>query len=646
MKTITNNILNKLFQLLEATESFVFLDTSKPDSLNRKSLLFLNPIDRLQYHEGDDEVHFLDNLQKIQQRGLCLAGWFSYEFGYLLEPTLRNRLKRNEDKGVVLADLGVFESYYTFDHHSGKTNFPFESLQGINFANHQKEQTFTVQNLCSSLSEEEYIKALERILQYIEAGDTYQVNYTLKLFFDFHGSAEQFYRVLRRNQSVSYGAYIRWNEQRIMSFSPELFFWRRNSDVMVRPMKGTLKRGKTLEEDIDNRKFLQTDIKNQSENVMIVDLLRNDLGRLMHQISGGRVEVDSLFDVETYETLLQMTSTITGKTSPEALEKLSLHSFLKAIFPCGSVTGAPKIRTMEIIDELEKSRRGVYTGAIGYMLPDGEAVYNVPIRTVVLNGTAGEMGIGSGIVHDSRPSQEWQECLLKGRFLTEPQQEFKLIETLLWLPQQGYFLLEKHLQRLQNSANYFLFQCDREEIEKELTKLAKGFGTNPRKIRLLLGKDGQYSYEIRDCSFPAHLMLPLQISEKTNNLPKIMLSRERVNSNSAWFYHKTTNRKLYNEQFTKASANGYVEAIFLNDRGKVTEGCISNIFLFKGGEYLTPPIKDGLLAGIMREHLLETVSERVREQSVTVDDLQAAEMVFICNSVRGVTQVKLEQNTQ
>lgn len=642
MKIITNNILDKLFLLLRHTEDFVFLDTSKPDVLNKRSLLFLDPVDRLQYYEGENEIQFLDNLQKLQDKGFCLSGWFSYEFGYLLEPTLRNLLQKKEDKGALLADIGVFRNYYTFDHTSGTTDFPLKDLFYDDIAEGEEKKRFEVSNLRASLTEEEYVNALEKILRYIEAGDTYQVNYTLKLLFDFHGSAEQFYRDLRRNQSVSYGAYIRWGDQRVMSFSPELFFWRGSSSVMVRPMKGTLKRGNTLEEDSNNRRFLQTDIKNQSENVMIVDLLRNDLGRLMHHISDGRVEVDSLFDVETYETLLQMTSTITGKTHATALKNISLHAFLKAIFPCGSVTGAPKIRTMEIIDELEKNRRGVYTGAIGYMLPDGEAVFNVPIRTVVFHGTQGEMGIGSGIVHDSKPHQEWQECLLKGKFLTKPQQEFKLIETLVWIPQQGYFLLEKHLQRLSRSARYFLFQCDIGKIKKELSMLVDYFTDKPRKIRLLLQKDGKYSIETTACNQPDLLSLPTQCCSKRGGLPTIAISNKQVNSNSTWFYHKTTNRELYNNEFAKAMAVGCADMIFLNDKGKLTEGCISNIFLYMDGTYVTPPVKDGLLAGVMREFLLEEGGGQIREQSLTVDDLQAAQIVCICNSVRGVTEVKLK----
>jgi para-aminobenzoate synthetase/4-amino-4-deoxychorismate lyase len=479
------------------------------------------------------------------------------------------------------------------------------------------------------------------VLDYIEAGDTYQVNYTLKLLFDFFGSPEKFYADLRRNQSVSYGAYLRWSDQRIMSFSPELFFWKKGGDVTVRPMKGTVKRGKNIEEDSAHQKFLRSDVKNQSENVMIVDLLRNDLGHLMHHLPEGDVQVDSLFDVETYETLLQMTSTITGRSTPEALAEVSLQKFLETIFPCGSVTGAPKIRTMEIIDELEKDRRGVYTGAIGCLLPDDEAVFNVPIRTIVLNGNKGEMGIGSGIVHDSNPRQEWQECLLKGHFLTQPQKPFQLLETLLWDPQYGYFLLDRHMERLQRSAQYFLFHCDFEEIETVLKKKAQHFGTTTKRLRLILEKDGSFTFNTQDCTEPTLLSLPAEPCESLDKLPKISFSKRTAESSSSWFFHKTTNRGLYDSEYANALEQGLFEVIFLNEKGFVTEGCITNIFAYSDGVYFTPPIADGLLCGTMRQYLLEESRVQVLEKSLTVSDIESAEAIFLCNSVRGVVQVTL-----
>jgi para-aminobenzoate synthetase/4-amino-4-deoxychorismate lyase len=375
---------------------------------------------------------------------------------------------------------------------------------------------------------------------------------------------------------------------------------------------------------------------------MIVDLLRNDLGRLMHYIADGDVQVDSLFDVETYETLLQMTSTITGKTARDALAEVSLHNFFKAIFPCGSITGAPKIRTMEIIDELEGGRRGVYTGAIGYMAPSGEAVFNVPIRTVVLDGSKGEMGIGSGIVHDSEPEQEWQECLLKGRFLTHPRKSFSLIETILWLPQNGFWLLDEHLHRLENSANYFLFFCDLEKIRKDLVEREKNFNKEARRVRLILEKDGSFTLTDSECEEPKTLILPSEPNLDLPDLPKIGLSHERVDGDSCWFYHKTTNRELYDKEFAAAQSQNLVDVIFCNQEGRVTEGCISNIIIYRSGTYCTPPVTDGLLSGVMRQYLKDNCPHPFLEQTLTIEDVQEADAVFLCNSVRGVVQVSLQ----
>ncbi|MDJ0623002.1 MAG: aminodeoxychorismate synthase component I [Desulfocapsaceae bacterium] len=637
MKTITFNTLNALYHYFGECENFIFLDSSKTDARNTRSLLFLDPLERLQFRYGDDERQFLEKIEKHQVQGCSIAGWFGYEFGYLLEQSLNRQVGLKVAEGEVLADLGVFSSHYTFDHRTGKTNFPA-------FANSTGHAAYQIDNIRLSITEEEYLQALQKILAYIEAGDTYQVNFTLKLFFDFCGSPESFYAALRHNQSVSYGSYIRWQDERIMSFSPELFFWKKGGEIMVRPMKGTMKRGRTIAEDELQRQKLRSDIKNQSENVMIVDLLRNDLGHLMHQLPEGEVKVDSLFDVETYETLLQMTSTIQARSAKSSLEKVSLYSLLQAMFPCGSVTGAPKIRTMEIINELEKQSRGVYTGAIGCLLPEGETIFNVPIRTIVLNGKSGEMGIGSGIVHDSDPRQEWQECLLKGHFLTQPQQRFQLIETILCHPEHGLFLLEDHLQRLHESARYFLFHCDCDEISTALKHRADELQNSAGRLRLVLEKDGTFQIDAQECEIPSSLELPQKPPlTKTDNY--VGLSQQRIDSDSLWYYHKTTNRQMYNKTYAQAVENGLYDIVFENQDGLITEGCITNIFLYKDGVYRTPPSRDGLLPGVMRAHLLQHSQVPIKEQSLTVADLQQAEAIYLCNSVRGIVQVAFEQTS-
>ncbi len=634
METIKQNSLSRLLRLLSTQERFVFLDTSKPDESNTQSLLFLDPVERLQYRDGENEKDFLGKIQLLQEKGFYVAGWISYEFGCLLEKTLEKQLCRAEDSRALLADLGVFQRPYIFDHVTGVTDFPLEDAT-LDF------QPWEITKLALSQEREEYLMAIENILEYIRAGDTYQVNYTLKLLFEFTGSPESFYKDLRRNQSVSYGAYIRWGDERVLSFSPELFFWKNGNEIKVRPMKGTLQRGRTLDEDVSNRKFLCNDIKNRSENVMIVDLLRNDLGRLMHYITDGDVRVDSLFDVEVYETLLQMTSTVTGVADGTSLSDVSLHNFFKAIFPCGSVTGAPKIRTMQIIDELEKTRRGVYTGAIGYLAPTGEAVFNVPIRTVVLKDNQGEMGIGSGIVYDSEPEKEWQECLLKGRFLTHPQEEFQLIETILWHPEHGYWLLKEHLLRISGSGAYFIFSCNLKEIERTLLEKSKGFGSQCMRVRLTLEKDGSCQVVATECDEPRHYSLPKQLSGSSEHLPQIDFSSDTLEKESVWCFHKTTKRDVYNREYSRAQETGLFDICFCNSEGEVTEGCISNIVICKNGSFYTPPVSSGLLAGVMREHLMRDRERPVVERVLRKEDIRQADALFLCNSVRGVVQVQL-----
>ena len=635
MKTISDKILARVLNFLSTQEAFVFLDTARPGSENAVSMLFLHPLQRLRCCQGEDADSFLKKIEKFQRDGYYVSGWISYEFGYLLEDPLRALLCRPGDRGALLADLGVFQDRYTFDHLSGLTDFPGLDPDSSPILSHD------LTHVRPSQDQGEYLEAIRRILEYIKAGDTYQVNYTLKLLFEFSGSPEHFYSVLRRNQSVSYGAYINWGDERILSFSPELFFRKGPDFVVVRPMKGTMKRGRTLWEDRDRRGALAADIKNRSENVMIVDLLRNDLGRLMHLTDRGEVGVRSLFDVEVYESLLQMTSTIEARTNGEPLARIPLPDFFKALFPCGSVTGAPKIRTMQIINELETDRRGVYTGAIGYWGPGDDAVFSVPIRTVVIRGNQGEMGIGSGIVSDSVPEQEWQECLLKGRFLTRPAPEFELIETLLHHPERGYLFLDEHLQRLEDSASYFLFSWDPAAVRERLLAEGRCFNGQCMRVRCRLAKDGVISLSSMPCDPPADLRLPLQAAVET--LPRIGFSATRTEAQSPWLYHKTTQRTLYDRELAAARQNGLFDVCFCNGAGEVTEGCITNIILLKGGIYYTPPVRCGLLAGVMRGRLLRDRQRPLLERIVTMEDVKAADALFLCNSVRGVVQVRLTE---
>ncbi|MBA3003717.1 MAG: aminodeoxychorismate synthase component I [Desulfurivibrio sp.] len=483
---LTNETLARIMATAATKDECVFLETSRVTAAESRSYFFHSPVTHLVCYAHDDPARFFQQAEDFLSKGMYLAGWLGYEFGYLLEPSLAKRIHPDPEK--PLARLGVFHQPLIFAHDSGEllgNSWPAPPPP-------QPSTDYRITNLHPNLTQASYTAALARIKAYIESGDTYQVNFTLKLLFDFDGSPEALYQTLRRNQSVSFGAYLRSGSQRFLSFSPELFFKRIGEQCLVRPMKGTIQRGPYPAEDARLARFLQHDEKNRSENVMIVDLLRNDLGRIC---TPGTVTTQSLFDIETYETLHQMTSTITGHLPLET----KIESLFRALFPCGSVTGAPKIRTMEIIHELENEPRGVYTGAIGFLSPSGEAVFNVPIRTIALNNSKGEMGIGSGIIHDSDPEQEWRECLLKGRFLSDPPPPFSLVETLLWQPGSGYWLLPEHLERLAASADYFRYHFSRQELMLQLGNLARDFGTSSMRVRLALEKNGKIGLEATSC---------------------------------------------------------------------------------------------------------------------------------------------------
>lgn len=625
---LTDETLARIMAMAAAEEECVFLETSRVTPEESRSYFFHNPVAHLACYAHDDPSRFFRQVEEFLAQGLYLAGWLGYEFGYLLEPSLAKRIHPDPEK--PLARLGAFHAPLIFDHNTG-------DLLGGTWPDppptHPSAE-YRIANLRPNRTQPDYTEALAKIKGYIESGDTYQVNFTLKLLFDFEGAPEALYQALRRNQSVSFGAYLRAGAHRILSFSPELFFKKSGEQCLVRPMKGTIQRGPYPAEDARLMRFLQNDEKNRSENVMIVDLLRNDLGRIC---TPGTVATRSLFDIETYETLHQMTSTITGHLPKEA----KIEPLFRALFPCGSVTGAPKIRTMEIIHELESGVRGVYTGAIGFIAPTGEATFNVPIRTIELNGNKGEMGIGSGIIHDSDPEQEWKECLLKGRFLSDPAPVFSLIETLLWQPGSGYWLLAEHLDRLAASAAYFRYPFNKQEIMARLDRLAVDFGPSPMRVRLTVAKSGRMEISASPCPAPAHISWPIQPAAQTE-LPMVTFSAQATDPNSPWLYHKTTRRELYDAERQRALAQGLYEVLFTNTRGEVTEGSITSIFIQRQNTLLTPAMECGLLPGIFRKHLLARTPPMVREAILTRRDLEQAEAIFVGNSVRGLVQVRLK----
>ncbi len=634
MRPLSDSLLNDILDFLRGEQDFVFLETSKVSEENYTSLIFSRPLKYINYTAGaQGPANFFAELENYRQRGYFLAGRLDYEFGLELEPALRG-VGRQIEGGKILASFGVFEAPITYDHRQGEFSRPLPVVS-------QRQRTrkgFRISNLRPSMTHEHFIRALRAIKNYILSGDTYQVNFTLKYLFDFAGDPDALYRRLRLNQPVAYSAYIKAGDQRLLSFSPELFFGKKGRKCVVKPMKGTMPRGHGLQEDQSLARFLTADSKNRSENVMIVDLLRNDLGRLCEP---GSVRTTAMFEVETFTTLHQMTSTVEGTLRRHT----SLQELFKALFPCGSVTGAPKIRTMEIINELEVGERGTYTGALGFIAPDGEALFNVPIRTIVLGNGRGEMGIGAGITHGSKPQDEWRETLLKGKFLSNSHPDFQLIETILWQAKDGFWFLDHHLQRLHTSALYFSYPLDLHRLRQRLLAMADNWAALPpnRRLRVLLFRDGHIDITAVECGPSAGLSLSrlnlVRGGSKQNLLPLIEISPQKTDSSNIYLYHKTTLRELYNKERQRAGRDGLYEIIFCNERQEITEGTISNIIIRRQGRFLTPSIECGLLPGIGRQVLIE--GRQIWEEVLTPADLYAAEAIYFLNSVRGLVEVRL-----
>ncbi len=465
-----------------------------------------------------------------------------------------------------------------------------------------------------TLTDAEHAREIRRIRELIRAGDSYQVNLTYRLRQAFTGDPFGLFAHLCAAQHPRYGAYLDLGDWVVCSASPELFFLQEGDRVQCQPMKGTAARGMTLAGDQERAEALRGSQKERAENLMIVDMVRNDLGRIAEI---GSVQVPELFRLEKYRTLWQLTSRVEARTRADPLEVLA------ALFPAASITGAPKRRTMDIIAELETGPRGLYTGTIGFLAPGRRAQFNVAIRTAVLDRGSGwlEYGTGGGIVWDSEPELELTESRTKARILTEPlPPPFSLLETLRWTPAEGYFLLDRHLSRLADSARYFDYACDIGLVADRLGALARGLPPRPMRIRLLLDPDGAIHLEAR----------PLEA--EGDRVWRVALATTPVRRDDPFLYHKTSHRRLYDA--ARAAAPGYDDVILFNDRGEVTESCIANLILEIGGERYTPPLDCGLLGGTYRAELL--AQGAIRERPIPIEELRRHPRLWLANSVRGL----------
>jgi len=485
-----------------------------------------------------------------------------------------------------------------------------------------------VAGIAANVDAAQFTAAIDRIRDYIAAGDTYQVNYTYRLRFDAFGGLFALYARLRARQPVPYGALVSLpGGGALLSFSPELFVRHEAGLLQARPMKGTAPASGDAEVDAARALALAQDTKNRAENLMIVDLLRNDLGRVAQT---GSVEVPALFEVQRYGAVLQMTSTVQALLRMDA----DLGEIFDALYPCGSITGAPKRRTMEIIHELEPNARGIYTGAIGWFDPAppgrafGDFCLSVPIRTLALGAAQegirrGELGVGAGIVYDSDAQSEFAECQLKARFLTGLSNEFTLFETIRASREHGCRHLEQHLDRLATSCAWFGFAFDRGAAHIALLEASEGLPSDALfRLRLAVSHTG-------DLTLTSGELAPL------HEPVALLLATEPMHSGDIFLRHKTSIRSRYDAAWKAAEAQGAFDALFFNERDELTEGGRSSVFLRFGEEWLTPPLSAGVLPGVMRGVLLAAPAWNAREATITREMLGQADDIVVCNALRG-----------
>lgn len=583
------------------------------DAASGKWRVFERPLEIVM---ARDVHNVLPALEKVENE--CIrhqryaAGFLSYEAA----PAFDGALKTRPADDFPLLWFGVY------DHASECALDELESLgpardrpRGVARGRPAAAGT-AEEHWAASITADRYADVFDQLQEFIRNGDTYQVNYTYRIRARLQSDPFALFLQLARTQSPPFGAYVDTGKWAVCSASPELFFHRAGERVESRPMKGTAARGLWFEQDIENARRLRESDKERSENVMIVDMVRNDLGRVARP---GSVRVANLFDVERHPTVLQLTSTVAAETDA------SLVDLMRALFPPASITGTPKARTMDIIDGVECSPRHIYTGTIGFVEPGGRSQFNVAIRTVLVNRATGEAeyGVGGGIVADSNCADEWGESRIKSRALAARPASFDLLETMLWTPDAGYLLLGRHLKRLLQSADYFGFEVDVLDVRDRLERYAMSLTPTPHRVRLTVSRRGAVDITSK----------PLDEHE---GFSTIALAASPIDPANPFLYHKTTNRTMYDAAI--AARPGFADVLLYNDRGELTESTIANLIVEIGGALLTPPIACGLLPGTLRAHLID--EGKIREKVITVQELSSASECYLVNSVRGFHPVR------
>jgi len=570
---------------------FALLDFTRTGPRTER-LLFRDPIAVVTTDRVDDVPAILDRAQRAAADGHHAVGFVSYEAA----PAFDSALTVRDRTPLPLAWFGIFAAPE-----------PAPDLDDV--ANIESPAW------AADATEATHAAAVEAIRESIARGDVYQVNHTLRLRAPFTGDPLALYKRMRAAQPSGYCAYFDIGRHQILSASPELFFRVEGDTITTQPMKGTARRGRWLAEDDAASLALASSEKERAENVMIVDLLRNDIGRIARP---GTVRVSKLFDVERHPTVLQMTSTIEA----DLTSGTTLRDIFAALFPCGSITGAPKVAAMRRIAELEPSPRGIYCGTIGQLAPSGEMTFSVAIRTAWIDRDTStiEYGAGGAITWDSAPSAEYDEIRAKSAIVTEAMPSFELLETMR-LTGDGYVRRDRHLARLAESARYFGIPLGLRDAEHALDAHAASARDFPRRVRLLVARDGSPRVEDR----------PLIDGDAAASPRMVALATSPVQSRDPLLFHKTTHRAVYDRH--RAEHPDAFDVLLWNEAGELTEFTIGNLVLRLDGVDWTPPRECGLLAGTYRAELLER--GEIRERRLRVEDLRRAEGVWLVNSLRG-----------
>ena len=553
---------------------------------------FTQPIKELKTRDLAEVADLLAQVESYQEQGYYVVGYVSYEAA----PAFEEKLAVHK-----LPLLGEYLLYFTVHDRVETSPIPL-TYEEVDLPSKWREQT----------SAENYEKAIAQIHHHLRQGDTYQVNYTVQLKQDLSANPFAIYNRMVVEQEAGYNAYVEHDEMAVISMSPELFFEQNDRELTTRPMKGTTKRGLTDDEDLKEAAWLEQDPKNRSENMMIVDLLRNDMNRISEV---GSEYVERLCQVEQYSTVWQMTSTIKSQLRLD----VDLVAIFQSLFPCGSITGAPKIATMEIIKDLEPQPRGVYCGTIGLLLPNRRRIFNVAIRTIQLHKGQAIYGVGGGITWDSTWESEYREVHQKAAVLYRKQARFQLITTGK-ISQKRLLFEDQHLERLTKASRYFAYPFDPEELRQKIEEECQACDSHQDyRLRISLSKSGEMELS-------RQVLTPL-----SPTFCKAKLCLQEADLNQAFTYFKTTHRPHL--------SLGKQEIIYHNAAGELLETSIGNLVLKIDGKLYTPPINLGILSGIYRQHLLG--KGQVEEKILTLADLNQAEAVYGCNAVRGLYELEV-----